>query len=413
MQPDKSPASRARHDSVPVNIWGLIRLGRWEGHRIAMSRTREDLHDSLADDDTSGWMSNLLAEEDEFDRRTLWRLGSWAAGSVGALVVAILATHSSINLRHDQTAVADLLKQSRQVQWIAKESQDEARRLSAAVETLNGDRDRLYSRVTELEQGLDSITGSVASKTVSPGPIEWPTVSMPPVPTLPTLAEAVSLSGGTSVMPAPAKARQSHDHKTELKSGSASEPAVAPVATVAASGPAIAETAAELRTPKGQHPAQVASLSSAPNSVALEPVAEKVVERTEFGVDIGSANSVEGLRALWRGATKTHSAALAALEPIIVVRERSDGLGMRLHLVAGPLADAAAAAKICATLIEGKRACETAIFDGQRLDLQSKKPVRATRRKRHREPETVAEPAPEPPPPPKQGLSSFLGFRSN
>lgn len=390
-----------------------------------MSRTREDLHDSLADDDTSGWMSNLLAEEDEFDRRTLWRLGSWAAGSVGALVVAILATHSSINLRHDQTAVADLLKQSRQVQWIAKESQDEARRLSAAVETLNGDRDRLYSRVTELEQGLDSITGSVASKTVSPGPIEWPTVSMPPVPTLPTLAEAVSLSGGTSVMPAPAKARQSHDHKTELKSGSASEPAVAPVATVAASGSVSAgkstasqsashaETAAELRTPKGQHPAQVASLSSAPNSVALEPVAEKIVERTEFGVDIGSANSVEGLRALWRGATKTHSAALGALEPIIVVRERSDGLGMRLHLVAGPLADAAAAAKICATLIEGKRACETAIFDGQRLDLQSKKPVRATRRKRHREPETVAEPAPEPPPPPKQGLSSFLGFRSN
>ena len=43
---------------------------------------------------------------------------------------------------------------------------------------------------------------------------------------------------------------------------------------------------------------------------------------------------------------------------------------MQLRLVAGPLNDAGAAAKICAVLTENKRPCETAIFDGQRLSLE-------------------------------------------
>ena len=97
-------------------------------------------------------------------------------------------------------------------------------------------------------------------------------------------------------------------------------------------------------------------------------VGGSTVQRTEFAVDVGAANSVAGLRALWRGLLKSKSnAALAALRPIIVVKEGNNGLGMQLRLVAGPLSDAAAAAKICAGLIESKRACETTVFDGQQL----------------------------------------------
>jgi len=96
------------------------------------------------------------------------------------------------------------------------------------------------------------------------------------------------------------------------------------------------------------------------------------VQRTEFGIDLGGANSVDGLRALWRGLLRYRSnKALADLRPIIVVRERSSGLGMQLRLVAGPLSDAAAAAKICATLTESNRSCETTVFDGQRLALKN------------------------------------------
>src|SRR5271156_5714244 len=112
--------------------------------------------------ETGGALSGLLAEEDEFDRRTLWRLGTWAAVSVGAVVVALVTNQSSIGMRREQTAAADLMRQTQQAQLAAKDSQNEARRLASAVETLNSDRDRLYSRVAVLEQELDSVTGAIA-----------------------------------------------------------------------------------------------------------------------------------------------------------------------------------------------------------------------------------------------------------
>jgi hypothetical protein len=62
---------------------------------------------------------------------------------------------------------------------------------------------------------------------------------------------------------------------------------------------------------------------------------------------------------------------LAALQPIIAIKEGNNGLGMQLRLVAGPLTDAAAAARICATLIANQRPCETTVFDGQRLDVKA------------------------------------------
>src|SRR5260370_13007697 len=62
----------------------------------------------------------------------------------------------------EQIGAADLARQAQQIQSVAKESQNETRRLASAIDTLNTDRDRLYSRVTVLEQGLDSVTGSIA-----------------------------------------------------------------------------------------------------------------------------------------------------------------------------------------------------------------------------------------------------------
>jgi hypothetical protein len=115
----------------------------------------------------------------------------------------------------------------------------------------------------------------------------------------------------------------------------------------------------------------VAKDSTEPNA-SPTPVSNVTVQRTEFAVDVGGANSVGGLRALWRGLLKSRSnAPLAALQPIIVVKESSTGLGMQLRLVAGPLSDAAAAAKICAAMLENERLCETTVFDGQRLTMKS------------------------------------------
>jgi hypothetical protein len=123
--------------------------------------------------------------------------------------------------------------------------------------------------------------------------------------------------------------------------------------------------------PTTPNPEVVASAPPAETSgPEVSPIitASVAVQRTEFGVDVGGANSVGGLRALWRGLLLSRSnAPLATLRPVIVIRESSNGLGMQLRLVAGPLADAAAAAKICAGMTENGRPCQTSVFEGQRL----------------------------------------------
>lgn len=339
-----------------------------------MAKDPNRFRDDLPDDDGAGWINRFLAEEDEFDGRSMWRLASWGAGSVAALVVAILATRSPAAINRDQTAAAELARQSQQVQWIAKESQNKARELAAAVEVLNADRDRLYTRVTVLEQGLDSVTGALSRQ---PEPATTTTAQ----PTKP------SDSGATQVIPTPSAEadpigppRPAETRAAETKAEPpAPLPKIAPVATVApATQPSPAKpTEQKAETPAAdQSPPPAVTASIPPDPATSDLPSAGVVRRTQFGVDLGTAKSIEGLRAVWRGAIKTNAQHLASLQPIIVVKERTDGLGMQLRLVAGPLEDAAEAAKICAGLLtESNRACETSIYEGQRLNLTSEKTV--------------------------------------
>jgi len=467
-----------------------------------MASDRDQWADSLSADNSAGWLTGFLAEEDEFDRRSLWRLGSWGVGSVAAVIVALVAGHSSGGLRKEQTASADLVRQAQQIQWVAKESQNETRRLASAIETLNSDRDRLYSRVTVLEQGLDSMTGSIVrqnaavasptppippanaastSSTTTPStttPLAPTASASPPPPSIPPAPQPaaepppVSQTSPPPAVAAPATTAAATSEKSiavaALKpdppaaSGAVPLPASArPEPTNNASAAAIAAPAAAPTTPLmstksimappdpaaakliGPEPSTDTSTVPAlpaPQTIASAPAPPEpdtatqaspaiAVQRTEFGIDLGGANSVDGLRALWRGLLKYRAnKALADLRPIIVVKERSSGLGMQLRLVAGPLSDAAAAAKICATLTESDRSCETTIFDGQRLAMKGDNSpsaaapaamsnshpaaasMRSSRRRGNSKGAKTEEPAPKPEPP-KPSLTSFLGLR--
>jgi len=354
-------------------------------------------------ENTGGFLSGLLADEDHFDRRALWRLGSWGVATVGAVIVAVLAGQSSIGLHREQMASGDLARQQ-QIQSVAMESQNEARRLASAIETLNSDRDRLYARVTVLEQGLDTVTGAIARQNSAPA---WPQAATtapatpepaqqpaaqnpPPAPVVSPVAAAPAKpaekppadtapakdSSPAAVSPV-AKASQAQAPQNSPQNS----PAVAPATPLMASKSMLAPPDAPAgKLIPSETPVSAITASPMPEVVAsaqAADVAERdppkvAVQRTEFGVDVGSANSLGGLRALWRGLLKSKSnAPLAALRPIIVVKESNSGLGMQLRLVAGPLADAAAAAKICAVMIESERTCETTVFDGQRLSMKA------------------------------------------
>ncbi|MDB5515083.1 MAG: hypothetical protein JWQ17_1841 [Tardiphaga sp.] len=479
-----------------------------------MASDRDKWADSLSADQSGGWLAGFLAEEDEFDRRTLWRLGSWGIGSVAAVVVALFANQSSLGVRRDQIAATNLMKQSQQIQWVAKESQNESRRLASAVDTLNSDRDRLYSRVSVLEQGLDTVTGSIARQSVAAAS-PAPSTSTSPAPTAPesstvfqtgappslvapppvaapvtTMAAATTTAATSDTAPAdkaPADKVAADKPNTvaalqpdkslaaSLSNSSAVAPAAPPVrpeptnkaSAAAITAPPVTTTAplmpsksimappdpAATRLIEPEPSADTAPALPPPQTVANAPAMAEpdapapapvlpaiAVQRTEFGVDLGGANSVDGLRALWRGLLKYRAnKALTELRPIIVVKERSNGLGMQLRLVAGPLNDAAAAAKLCATLTENDRSCETTVFDGQRLavnnDSSSKSdanaksdsnapapavsnshrapaPTRSSRRRGNSKGAKVEEPAPkDAAKPASRSLTSFLGLR--
>ncbi|WP_454619133.1 hypothetical protein [Bradyrhizobium cenepequi] len=437
-----------------------------------MAKDPDNLAGDLGAESTGGLFTGLLAEEDEFDRRTLWRLGSWGFAAVGAVTLAILANQSSLGWRRDQVAAAEVARQAQQIQMLTKESQNEARRLASAIETLNSDRDRLYSRVTVLEQGLDSVTGAIAKQSTaapqpapspSPAPVQEPAAQPVPAPVVaPVAATAPGPAAGEKPVAeklpvlAPDKPMATANEKPAAEKPPVMAADTAPAAAVPTGNPDPASAAAAslptmpLVTAKSMigppdpaaskpiepaKPAATVTAGPMPEVVTTAPPAgdgEKAkedastpkaeVQRTEFGVDLGTANSVPGLRALWRGLLKSRSnAPLFNLRPIIVIKEGTNGLGMQLRLVAGPLRDAGAAAKICAVLAENGRACETAVFDGQRLTLKDEPPPVTTAPnkpapRRHAAPKRAAAPVvveepPKKPEPPSavSAITSLFG----
>ena len=436
-----------------------------------MVKDSDRLRGGFEVEEGGGGLSGLLAEEDEFDRRTLWRLGTWASVSIGAVIMALITNQSSIGLRREQTASADLIKQAQQIQLAARESQNESRRLASAVDTLNSDRDRLYSRVAVLEQGLDSVTGAIARQAPAPPPPQAsasptsssqtsssqtsasaappanPSAPSPASPPSPAPASTASMAAPAATASTTSAATASVDPPPTAAKASSVAPVVAPVAatapavvdkqdkvadkqdkvadkkdkqaaTVPPPDPSLAvKSAAAPPSAPGQPsvslmasksmmappdpaagkliepaaPPKTVTSAPLPEVVAVAPKASKeaepgasatspelVAQHTEFGVDVGGANSIPGLRALWHGLLKSKSnAALTTLRPIIVIKENNNGLGMQLRLVAGPISDAAAAAKICASLVVNDRGCSTAVFEGQRLAVSAEEQAKA------------------------------------
>lgn len=424
----------------------------------------------------------LLAEENESDRRTLWRIGGWGVAAVGAVVLAVLANQFSLSRRREQVATADFAHQALRLQAIARENETKTRELATEIETLDSDRDRLFARVTVLEQGLDSVTGTIgrqhsaASSSAATPPVRQTAKVSPPSPDTqrrpqteasasPPAPAPVKTMAAVSTKPQPAKVAKpapvvasarapvsvtesvALDSHASAAAPQRATPAIASKFIAAKSMTAVREPAAS-KPSSVEAPARAAvakplplvarqALASISHPPAEKPDLERTektsrerpeadastvaVKHTDFAVDLGGARSVEGLRALWRGLSHG-DAELARLRPIIVIRESYGRRGMQLHLAAGPLKDAATAAKICAGLTEHGRRCGTTVFDGQRLVMKAEegRPLSAEKPRALRRPvvyrrnvtvrvkDPPAPPAPPPAPPKPPSLFSAL-----
>ncbi|MHC2279986.1 chemotaxis protein histidine kinase CheA [Bradyrhizobium diazoefficiens] len=421
-----------------------------------MAKDSDPLADAFGTKETGGLFSGLLAEESAFDRRMMWRLGSWGVAAVGAVVIAVMANQAQLGWRRDQVASADLVRQADRLQLLTRESQNEARRLAAAVETLNSDRDRLYSRVTVLEQGLDSVTGAIARQTAKPQDTPAPDAQ----PAAPSVAPVASMPSPSSDKPRAAAAKEQAKEPTkDTVKETAKEPSSQPPQSAAAASlvqqspattsalpmlplvpsksimappdpaaskltqPETTEKTTEKKPEPTPAPTEIAAASAKPPEATESEAPAIAVQQTRFAIDLGGANSIDGLRALWRGVTKSNPE-VATLRPIIMIKEGTTGLGMQLRLGAGPLINAAAAAKLCAGLAENDRHCETTVFDGQRLSMrggsekgQEKSQDRIQEKNAEKNPDAAPQaetaPAPAPTAKPDKRRRSYSSKRSS
>jgi hypothetical protein len=255
-------------------------------------------------------------------RMQLARLGVWIGLATVAVLTAALTARTETGVRRIATLISPAPTQSEPVRSAKGpapqlsnrqfDQEAEQRRLSEAIRTLAADRDRLLARLNTLERSIEDVTGSISAPTARVSP---PT----PLPSIP-----------------------------------ASPPPVASSAPPAAAG-----NAAPSQT-------RVAAGHLATNPTAAESVATK----TEFGVDLGGNATIDGLRTMWSNLKATQPAMLEGLRPVIAIREGAKPGSMELRLVAGPLANASIAARLCAVLAAAGQQCQPTVFDGQRLALQ-------------------------------------------
>jgi hypothetical protein len=291
----------------------------------------------------------------------LVRLTSWATAAAVAMTIAALTAISPGGSQRVSVAIAALTggdAPRARTQLAAQQAgiDSERRSLNEAIRLLAADRDQLHGRVVSLERNLEDITGSIKSQRNSR--------ALPP---------AMSLQGEPAPAAAPEDLPQivgtvsaKSDDRPEWLAN-APEPWPSPSSAMEfapAPNPEEAEpqsaddAAASLDEPR---PVRVTVVPPAP-----QPEAPTAVTRTVFGVDIGSGDNLKEVRFLWNTTKAKHGRLIGKLRP--VVSKRQDGAGNpEYRLVIGPLANAAAAARLCADLGAANVTCSAQPYQGENL----------------------------------------------
>ncbi len=252
----------------------------------------------------------MAAAKRKFGWKDLGRTALWGVSAVSALSVAVYAgtTETGRNRLHVAFAEIHEILLPTGVEQPRPLNAREGRRLAETVRHLSGDRDRLLARLATLEQNVDGITGSIA--------------------------------------------------RVE-KAARATEPPPEPYAQPAKAPATPDDVTSSINPPPLD-----------PNSAPTPPQPSSGVSKPEFGLDLGGASTVEALRTAWAVALRRHGALIEGLRPVVNTRDRPRPGGPELRLIAGPIPNAATAARLCAAMTAAGAICAPAMFDGQRLAVR-------------------------------------------
>jgi outer membrane murein-binding lipoprotein Lpp len=208
------------------------------------------------------------------------------------------------------------------------QSEREINRLNDAVRVLASERDRLSTRLEQLERSVGDITATIPQQKKAPPIVVEEPFAPPPAPSVQVITP-----------PNPEPRPQGHNQLMPQQLPQTTTTVVTTMPPVAS-----AESTESLETTN--------------------------TTRTVFGVDLGGEKTVDGLRARWATLRGNHGSTLDGMRPLISVKEGQKAGTVELRLVVGPLANAAAAARVCARLQTSGVPCIPTVFDGQRLSLR-------------------------------------------
>jgi hypothetical protein len=292
----------------------------------------------------------LIRGNKSFNRRTMLRLSYWGLAAVLALAMTAVVGFSTSGSQRAAMVFAALTGSPPPAQVSAQASprsdlESETRRLNEAIRLLAADRDRLLTRIASIEHSLEDVTGSINRESAMSRPSEGNPESAP----LP--AKASVLEMGT---PGAFSAGSRSAALPDAPEWMANTPAPWP-------SPSVAVTV--VPTPEAS---QVGAAPVTTAALANENARTTPASKTEFGVDIGSAQDLDTLRAMWSQTRARYPALLSRLHPVFSVQEGTP----ELRLIIGPLPNASAAARLCAALGAGDILCSARIFEGQRFALR-------------------------------------------
>jgi hypothetical protein len=257
-----------------------------------------------------------------FTIQHLWRLTLWGATAAGALLIAVLTTRGDTGSQRMATLLSEPGK--RQVAAQPFDPQAETRKLAETVRALTIENVQLESRLAAVEQNVNDVTGSITKQ----------------------IDEV--------------KKRAANTWPADVKPGPITPAIVASIIT-----PPI-ETPNAFSAPLPPPPAPLTS----PATQSPGDTTGSIAKPAEYGVDVGSALSIDVLRARWLGIRSAHRHLFEGLTPTVELHQIPRSNRVELRLVVGPLDNSEAAAQLCAALAAYRLLCQPATFDSSHIALQ-------------------------------------------
>ena len=262
--------------------------------------------------------------------KTLLWLGGWGGAAAIALTALAIASQTKTageRLRqvfaiNEPAAIAQMPPRVTQLE-------SNVQLLSAQVRALTVERDRLAGRIALLESSIDDMTGAIKRQATATA-AALAAKTAPPAPSAPATVAPASLPASAASAP------QS--------------------AATAIAAPPKSETSNTAAVP--MPPTRVAAVAANEPQPTTSP-------QNEFGLDLGGAATLDGVRQRWITVKASFGPLLSGMYPLAAHERRAGTSGYRL--VVGPLPNSPAATGLCSHFAAARTACKSVKFDGEQI----------------------------------------------